>query len=83
MTLESKTAGSSADGIEQVCRSLGMESAFFSEFMKREDDLARRFDLNVRWNASSLEFALAKYFSERHATLRILSAILHHEVLYY
>ena len=51
--------------------------------MKREDNLARRFDLNVRWNASPLEFALAKYFSERHAILRILCATLHHEVLYY
>ena len=52
----------------------------FSDFLKRDEDLARRFDLHVHWKASSLEFALAKYFSERHAILRILSAILHHEV---
>ena len=72
---------SSKNEIEKVCRSLEIESSFFAEFLKNNKDLTRKFDLNIPWDASLLEFALAKYFSERHAILRILSTILYHQVI--
>lgn len=79
-SFEAKPIKGSAIEWEDVCCSLGIESIYFAEFMKNEKDLARRFDLHVRWNAPPLEFSLAKYFSERHAVLKILSILLNHEV---
>ena len=65
---------------EQISLYLGLDNTTLSWFMRNENDLARRFDLRVNWSAPTLHFAVAKYFAERYALLKLLSIILHARV---
>ena len=65
---------------EQISLYLGLDDTTFSRFMRNENDMARRFDLHVNWSAPTLHFAVAKYFAERYALLKLLSIVMHSRV---